>query len=72
MYADTLNESQDNLKRLLQIIDYSKGYFFLSERPELHTTITSAVRQSGAVIVSDTATLLYYLPKEKAADFDDT
>lgn len=53
-------------------MDYSKYFVYLSERVELQATITSAVQQAGAVVLSDAATLLYYLPKEKAADFDDT
>lgn len=71
-YADTLNESHDNLKRLLQLIDYTNIAAFLSIRPELETTITSAALHIGATVLSNSSTFLYYLPKERALEFDDT
>lgn len=52
------------------MIDYSNGTQFLSIRPELETTITSAAQQAAANVEPNTATLLYYLPKEKALEFD--
>lgn len=71
-YADTLSESHDKLKRLVKLMDYSDGPTFLSIRPELQTTIMSGVQEAAADVLSNAATLLYYLPRERALEFDDT
>lgn len=69
-YADTLNESFDNLHRLLQLVDYSKGYFFLSIRTRLRQVFKDAFEKANARIAHEYINLLYHLPKEIALKFD--
>lgn len=69
-YADTLNTSHENLSRLLQLLDYSKGYSFWSTRHEVYPTIVNALNKIGAEIGLDDETLLYRLSKEKALEFN--
>lgn len=68
-YADTFNESHENLSRLLQLIDYSKGYIFPNERSALQSTIINAIKRTGTQILRDDVTVLYYLSKEDAMKF---
>lgn len=68
-HADTLNDSYENLSRLLQLIDYSKGYAFLSLRPELRSTIISAIEKTKTRIVYEETILLYSLPREDALKY---
>lgn len=65
-YADTLNQSYDNLSRLLYLIDYSKGFIFLAIRPEIRGVLRSALQKMNVDIRSDNRTILYRLPKEEA------
>lgn len=69
-YADTLNESYDRLNRLLQLIDYSKGYIFQSIRAEIRPVIRDALAKANAQVIADDTGLLYYLPKEEALKFN--
>lgn len=68
-YADTLNESTDNLHRLVQLIDYTKGYMFSSVRDELGPVILDALHKANIESVRKSTTLLYYMPKEDARKF---
>ena len=68
-YADTLNESFDNLHRLVQLLDYSKGYFFLSIRNDLGPVILDALNKAKVDPVISSTTLLYYMSKEDALKF---
>lgn len=69
VYADTLSSSFDNLHRLLQLIDYSGGYFFLSVRSELRQVIKDALKNANIGICQEYINLLYHLPKEDALKF---
>lgn len=69
-YADTRDQSNGNLSRLLKLIDYSKGYFFLSIRSELATLLTTALDEANAEIAESGPTLLYHLSKEDALKFN--
>lgn len=69
-YADTFNKSSDRLFRLLQLIDYSKGYTFQCIRPELRTVITDALEKVNVTIENVSDFLRYYLPKEEALKLD--
>lgn len=69
-YADTLGNSYDNLKRLLQLIDYSTGYFFLSVRGELRPVFIEALEKANIGIGHEYKNLFYYLPKEEALKFN--
>lgn len=69
-YADTFDESYDRLNRLLQLIDYSKGYTFVTVRPELQPTIRAVLQKLNVEIDLDDMAWLYYLPKEEAMKFD--
>lgn len=68
-YADTLNESFDNLNRLVQLIDYSKGYIFLSIRDDLGEVILDALQKAKIEPVLPETTLLYRISKEDALKF---
>lgn len=68
-HADTLNDSFDNLQRLVQLLDYTKGYFFLSIRDELGPIIIDALQKAEIEPVQPSRTLLYYMPKEDALKF---
>lgn len=69
-YADTLSECTDELLRLLLLIDYSKGYFFTSLNDRAGSTVREAIKRKKIEIYTDDTNLLYYLPKEKALEFD--
>lgn len=69
-YADTLNENHGNLFRMLQLLDYSKGYLFLETRTGLRSTIINAIQKMKAEIENIETAQLYYLPKEKALKLD--
>lgn len=69
-YADTFNESYEKLDRLLCLIDYSKGYSFISVRPELRPVIKNALIKANVEDVNDDDVLMYYLPKEDALQLD--
>ena len=68
-YADTLNESFENLHRLIQLIDYSKGYFFSSIRAELRPVIMDALEKIKIGSIHHWQTSLYHLPKKDALKF---
>ncbi|XP_031628311.1 uncharacterized protein LOC116344072 [Contarinia nasturtii] len=69
-YADTFNESHENLSQLLQLLDYSKDYFFFSIRPSIRPTLKDALRKSNVDVGHYSTTLLYRLSKEDALKFD--
>lgn len=69
-YADTLSNSYENLDRLLQLIDFSKGFTFLSIRTDLRQVIRDALQKAKVGIFHDDTTLLYHLPQEMASKFD--
>lgn len=69
-YADTFNASHEKLDRLLRLIDYSKGYTFISVRPELRPVIKNALIKANVEDVFDDEVLMYYLPKEDALQMD--
>lgn len=69
-FADTCNESYDRLNRLLQLIDYSKGYTFLSVRSEVRLVIKDALQKANIDLIMDVWNLLYHLPKEEALKFN--
>lgn len=69
-YADTLSESTEELLRLLLLIDYSKGYFFISLNDRAASAVREATKQKNVEMNIDFTNLLYYLPKEKALEFD--
>lgn len=69
-YADTINESHENLSKLLQLIDYTKGYKFLSIRTEIRPVILDALKKANVELLQVVSTLLYYLPKEDALEFN--
>lgn len=68
-YADTFDESHENLSCSLQLIDYSKGYLFSNIRSELRSIMIDAIEKTGTQIVYKEATYLYYLSKEDALKF---
>lgn len=68
-YADTLGHSYDNLRRVLQLIDYTAGYYFLSVRDELRPIFHEALQAANIDIGYEYKNLFYYLPKEKALQF---
>lgn len=63
-------DSYDNLKRLLQLMDYSTGYFFLSVRGELQPIFNEALEKANIGIGHVYKNLFYYLPKEEALQFN--
>lgn len=69
-YADTFNELDDELSRLLQLLDYSKGYFFLSISERASGIVRKAVNQRGVKFLIDDSNLKYFLPKEDALKFE--
>lgn len=69
-YVDTLNESLENLSRLLRLIDYSKGYRFLGVRPDIRPALKSTLDQINVPIISDNEAILYRLPREEAMQFN--
>lgn len=70
VFVDTLNESQENLSHLLDLIDFSKGYTFLNVRIEVGSTIIDALQRANVEIIQNITSQHYYLPKEKALEFD--
>lgn len=65
-FADTCNPCLDNLSRLLQLLDYSKGVLFTCERPEVYPIILETLKKKNLEICADYLSLLYYMPKEEA------
>lgn len=67
---DTLSDSTENMLRLLKLLDFSKGYKFLSIRSALQSTIIGAIAVKNVEIVYENNPVLHYLPKEEALKFD--
>lgn len=70
MCADTLNHSNDELFRLLLLLDYSTEYFFFSYSDHVGEVVRKAVKEKNVKIGLDDSILLYYLPKEMALQFE--
>lgn len=70
MYADTLSNSYKNLTRLLELIDYSRGYHFYGIRYELRQAVRNALQKVNVEIEFSSSSLLYCLPKNEALQFD--
>lgn len=70
-FADTFNESDENLTRLLELLDFSQGLWFLSIRSRVATVIRAIFKERGIdVPLSNVVRLLLHrLPKEKALEF---
>lgn len=54
---------------MVQLLDYSKGYFFMAIRSELGPVVLDALREAKIEPIRGTQTLLYYMPKEDALKF---
>lgn len=68
-HADTLNKSLDNLQRLLQLVDYSNGYVFLSVHSEHRQVFKDAFEKINVKIGYEYTSLLYHLARDKAVNF---
>ena len=68
--GDTLNKSNDELYRLLLLLDYSKEYFFFSYSEHVADAVRKAVKEKEVKIGLDDSILFYFLPKEEALQFD--
>lgn len=68
--ADTLNESTDELRRLLFLLDYTKEYCFVTFSDHVTSAIKETVKMKDVQIILDYWILHYFLPKEKALRFD--
>lgn len=62
----------DNLRRLLRLLDFSKGLWFMTERSKVCPVIYEVIREKGLVIPENGVIplLLFRLAKEKALQFD--
>lgn len=69
-YADTFADTTDELLRLLLLIDYSKGYFFISLGDRIVPVVREALKQKNVELTMDDWNLKYFLPKEKALQFN--
>lgn len=69
-YADTLSESNEELVQLLQLIDYTKKYFFISLSERTVLAVRAALKQRNVEISYEDFSPLYTLPKEKALESD--
>lgn len=69
-YADSLNESTKELHRLFTMIDFSKGYLFLTLSERIISVVREVVREQRLKVLYDANYLKYYLPKENALKFD--
>lgn len=66
-----MSESSDNLHRLLQLLDYALGYFFISIRSEIRQAFKDALETANVKIAHEYVNLLYHLPKEIAITFNE-
>lgn len=69
-YADTLSEDTDELLRLLLLIDFSEGFFFLGLTDSVIPTVKEVIKQKNVDVYIDDWNLVYHLLKEKAIEFD--
>lgn len=69
MYADTFNESLDELIRLLILLDFSNGLFFISLNDNAASAVRAAIKRKNVEIYMDDWTFEYFLAKEKALQF---
>lgn len=70
LYAGTMSDSYENLSRLLQLIDYTRGYKLLNVCVELEQVFKDAITKTGAKILDDQPCYLYCLSKADALKFD--
>lgn len=70
MYADTLHESNNELLRLLLLLDYSTEYLFTSFNDRITSVIRQAFETKNVKLAIDFSNLHHFLPKEKALQFD--
>lgn len=68
--ADTLDESTDELKRLVSLLDFSKEYYFIVFSETIASAIRDVTRATKVEITRDYWNIHYLLPKEKALEFD--
>jgi hypothetical protein len=67
----TLDESLQSLKRILNIVDWSKGY--LACACERHVSVLQQIIQTKRLQIDHSFILnLHHLPKEIAVKFEDT
>lgn len=69
-YADTFSENTDELYRLLVLIDYSGGYFFLGLTDNVIPVVKDVIKLRNVDVYIDDWNLVYFLPKENALEFD--
>lgn len=54
----------------MALLDFSKGFSFLSVREEIQSVIENAIKHAGIDDIMHYVTLKYFCPKEKALEFD--
>lgn len=71
-YVDTFDESIESLRRLLRLLDYSKGLWFMSERSVIRPVIYEILEEKNMKVPSNgvISLELFRLTKEKALNFD--
>lgn len=69
VYADTFNDSLDELIRLLLLLDFSKGLFFISLNDNAASAIKEVTKRKNVEIYMHDWTFEYFLAKEDALQF---
>lgn len=69
LFLNSLNCSNDRLKRAMSLLDWSTGYKVSSFLERHRQAVLDVVDEKQLQKEYDSQTALYYLPKEKAEEF---
>jgi sRNA-binding regulator protein Hfq len=72
IFINTLEESQERLRILLDLIDWSKGFQVHAVLKRYRPMIMEMIQQKNLVVELEFKTYMQYLPKEEAEHFDET
>lgn len=66
MFVNTLSESNDKLAKILNLLDWSKGFIVRSFRKKHRPAVVDTVNAKKLGREFDSEMILYYMPNEDA------
>lgn len=66
MFVNSLSDSNEKLAKILNLLDWSKGFKVSTFRKKHRPAVVDTVNAKNLSREFDSETLLYYLPKEEA------
>lgn len=72
IFVNTLDDSQLRLKKLLDLLDWSKGFQVHAVLKRYRPLIMEIIEKKNLVAELEFQTYMQYLPKDEAEHFDET